>query len=390
MGLPTINLYLDKRKCNGDELAQVKISLCHKCKVAYILTNVRIKPSQWDAKARKVIRHPQKTVLTDYLNSKRIEVGGILLKLDEQGRLLNKTIAEIRKIVIDEIEGNNTRTSFYNYYSIFCEKKKGRTKELYETTLKRISEFDNGIKNRSFEEITVKWLTDFDEHLSASSPSRNARNIHLRNIRAVFNDAIKNDCTTIYPFKKFHIKGIQTPKRSLSIVQLRHIFSIENSNIQYDIDMFKLMFLLIGINLTDLYNLKGIYNGRIEYYRAKTHKLYSIKIEPEALHLINKYKGKNALIDLSERFSSANNFKSAINKRLKLVYKGLSTYWARHSWATIAAELDIPIETISHALGHSYGSEITAIYVRFNDKKIDEANRKVIDYVLNKINTNNI
>jgi len=286
--------------------------------------------------------------LTDYLNAKRIEVGGILLKLEEQGKLLNKTIAEIRRIVIDEIEGNSTRTSFYDYYNIFCEKKKGRTKELYETTLKRISEFDDGIKNRNFEEITVKWLTDFDEHLSTSSPSKNARNIHLRNIRAVFNDAIKNDCTTVYPFKKFHIKGIQTPKRSLSIEQLRHIFSIENSDIQYDIDMFKLMFLLIGINLTDLYNLKGMYNGRIEYYRAKTHKLYSVKIEPEALHLINIYRGKERLLNISERYASANNFKSSINKRLKRIFLGLSTYWTRHTWATIAAELDIPIETISH------------------------------------------
>jgi integrase len=54
----------------------------------------------------------------------------------------------------------------------------------------------------------------------------------------------------------------------------------------------------------------------------------------------------------------------------------------RHSWASIASEIDIPIETISKALGHNIGVSVTHIYINFNSKKIDEANRKVIDYVL--------
>ena len=60
----------------------------------------------------------------------------------------------------------------------------------------------------------------------------------------------------------------------------------------------------------------------------------------------------------------------------------ISSYWARHTWATLAADLDIPIETISAALGHAHGCATTAIYIRFNNKKIDAANRKVLDWVL--------
>lgn len=62
-------------------------------------------------------------------------------------------------------------------------------------------------------------------------------------------------------------------------------------------------------------------------------------------------------------------------------FPGLTTYWARHTWATIASELDIPIETIGLALGHKVGSSVTNIYIRYNPAKIDDANRKVIDYV---------
>jgi len=62
------------------------------------------------------------------------------------------------------------------------------------------------------------------------------------------------------------------------------------------------------------------------------------------------------------------------------LFPELTTYWARHTWATIAAELDIPKETISAALGHSMG-DVTDIYIQFNRKKIDKANRKVLDYL---------
>ena len=62
--------------------------------------------------------------------------------------------------------------------------------------------------------------------------------------------------------------------------------------------------------------------------------------------------------------------------------RGLTLYWARYSWATYAAELDVPKDTISEALGHSYGSNITGVYIQFKREKIDVANRRVIDYVL--------
>lgn len=66
------------------------------------------------------------------------------------------------------------------------------------------------------------------------------------------------------------------------------------------------------------------------------------------------------------------------------LFPDLSAYWARHSWATIAYSLDVPKETISEALGHEIGSRITSIYIAFDRRKVDAANRKVIDYVLGK------
>lgn len=132
-----------------------------------------------------------------------------------------------------------------------------------------------------------------------------------------------------------------------------------------------------------------MHNGRIEYYRQKTHKLVSVKVEPEAMAIIGKYKGKGDwLLDILDKNPDYVIFSASSNRALKLIkvddngttFPFLSTYWARHTWATIAAELDIPKETIAHALSHSV-NDVTSIYIKFDNRKVDEANRKVIDYV---------
>lgn len=63
------------------------------------------------------------------------------------------------------------------------------------------------------------------------------------------------------------------------------------------------------------------------------------------------------------------------------LFPKLSSNWARHTWATLAAEIDIPDDTIALALGHSSGHRVTSIYIRRNQKKVDDANRAVIDYL---------
>ncbi len=103
--------------------------------------------------------------------------------------------------------------------------------------------------------------------------SMNARSVHLRNIRTVFNDAInKGDVPqSLYPFRRFKIKNEETPKRSLSVQELITLrdYPCEQHQERYR-DVFMLIFYLIGINVKDLMGLTEIRNGRISYRRAKT------------------------------------------------------------------------------------------------------------------------
>lgn len=292
--------------------------------------------------------------------------------------------------------------TFIDYLDDFISDKKNKgTIRTYITTKNKIVSFD---KKCTFESMDKKWLMSFENWMIENGMKTNAYAVHFRNIRAVFNYAIENDITGLYPFRKFKIKQEETFKRSMSVEQLRAFINCdcEDYQIKYK-DLFMLMFYLIGINAGDLLTLKpeDFYNGRIEYHRMKTHKYYSIKVEPEAMHIIDKYKGEKYLLNFMDNNKDYKDILKQMNTQLKLMgkveRKGLggkksreplfpqiSTYWSRHTWATIAADLDIPIETISMALGHKAGYKITNVYIKFNQKKIDEANRKVIDYLFKK------
>lgn len=299
-------------------------------------------------------------------------------------------------------EEDDETIKFTRHFHRFIDGKTNKgTKGVYKHTLDKIRAFDKDIDKKGFEDITLQWLTDF-ENFCARTASKNARNIHLRNIRAVFNNAIDYEITTAYPFRRFKIRPEATRKRSLSVEELRKLFDypVEEYAEIYR-DCFKLIFLLIGINTVDLWGLKLITkDGRIEYKRAKTGRLYSIKVEPEAMEIINKYRGKNGLLCIADRWRDSRNFRHQCNKALQRIgqverkglggkkiiaaeFEELTTYWARHSWATIAYnDLQIPKDIIAQALGHSGSETVTDIYLDKAPKLVDEANRRVLDWVL--------
>lgn len=326
-----------------------------------------------------------------------------MVVLESSGRLQSmddKSLKKHLQSVLFPRKANKVESrTFIDYLDEFIStKEREGTKTCYNTTRNKILSFDSEC---TFERMDKKWLDKFEKWMADSGMKVNAYAIHLRNIRAVFNYAIDNEYTSLYPFRKFRIKKEETRKRSLSVGQLRELicFKCEPYQERYR-DMFMLMFYLIGINAVDLFLAKpeDVVNGRLEYKRAKTGKLYSIKIEPEAMSILEKYKGKNYLLNIMDEYKDYKNFlhrmgialkeigsttrKGRGGKKLRMpLFPDISSYWARHTWATIAASLDIPKETISAALGHEIGSPITSIYIKFDQNKVDEANRKVIDYV---------
>lgn len=400
--MATTKFYLDKRAVRKDGTSPLKISLSHKGHTALISLNVYLTIEQWDKKREKVINTDKKIFLNEFIRKRKLEIESILFKLAGNGVLANLGVSQIKDLIRHEFEPVDRSQDgiFISEFKKFIHSRiKSRTKELYLATLSRMREFYPDLEKIRFEDITKEWLISFDSFLAKTSPSKNARNIHFRNIRAVFNAAIDNDVTAYYPFRKFKIQSVPTIKRALTVEQLRLLFNYEVEKYQEKYrDMFKLIFCLIGINTVDLLHLtlNNINNGRIEYRRAKTGRMYDLKIEPEAKLLIEKLRGEKYLVNVLDSYKDYRNYVKRLNDNLQLigetfmdkrgkkkrkpVFPNITTYWARHTWATIAAELDIPKETIAAALGHG-GNTVTDIYIDFDRKKVDEANRRVLDYV---------
>lgn len=321
---------------------------------------------------------------------------------------VNTDVTEIRDRFAERIGiatyASAVRGEFERVYSDFVETKTGGTRRVYEHTWSRLEAFVEsrctiGIDKLTFEDVNLGWLERFEAYL-AETASKNARNIHLRNIRAVFNYALDHEMDISYPFRRFKIRPEETRKRSLPVEDLRELIAMETEDYaELYRDMFVLSFMLIGINMADLYKIERIENGRIEYRRAKTHRLYSIKVEPEAMAIIERWRGRDALLCIADRWTDHRNFVHQCNlalQKLGMTYTGkrgaregesrwpgLSTYWARHTWSTIAYnKCKIPKDVISQALGHASGSKTTEIYLDKDQSLVDEANRRVLDYVL--------
>ncbi len=385
-------LYLDKRNKKKDGTCPIKIALSHKDTTTYLSTGISVDEQWWNPVTCKVVGGTARTLVNARLSEQLRSMEAAIGNLTIAEKQTSGTAKELKNLLLSKLEGEPKDTgspagTFADAYGTFAERhKNARTKEIYAATWHMIEKWQG--KERAaalrFEDIDKRWLDAFVSWLSATSPSVNARNIHLRNIRAVFNDAIDGELTSLYPFRRYKIHAEATRKRNLSVEELRALVFAENLKPwqQKYVDMFLLSFLLIGMNVGDMLSMEpnDYHAGRIIYVRKKTHKLYDVKVEPEAAALIEKYAGKGKLLNVTDRSQGYRNFAAKCNLCLKSLHKDCTTYWARHSWATIAASLDVPKDTIAAALGHG-GNTVTDVYIDFDRRKVDAANRKVIDYV---------
>lgn len=407
-------LFLDTRRVKKDGTFPVRLKVGGSSKL-WLATGISVKPEDWDPEEERVTGKNARNLnieLTSFANM----IKARLVVLMETRKWKTLSGAQ-QKAMLTDPEGYEMQqaqqTADISLGSFFervvATKKSPRTQEIYQSTLKKLKEYCDPYAV-SFDEITKMWVKGFESSLSDLAP--NSVNIHLRNLRNVINCAIDEEITDRYPFRHYDMPKEATRKRSLDVEKFRRLLAVPNlrPGLEEYRDMFLLVFLLMGINMVDLAGLTqdNIRDGRLEYRRSKTGRLYSIKIEPEAAAIIKKYKGRDHLLAFADRYANHKDYAKRMNDGLKRLgewrsrplkerHRGvssmemvpiepdLSAYWARHTWGTYAAELDIPYDTISEALGHEHtGSNTTLIYIKFRAEKIDEANRRVIDYLLGK------
>ena len=396
--------YLDKRSVGKDGRCPLRLRMRKDGKSAMPLTGIRISPDNWDDDNQRAKDARLNLRLRDMLDNAE----DYILRIKAEGRYITMTLDELvcevsKRILSIDMKVNLKDTLAYQMEQYRDRQTKRGTREVFDRTAKSLQEYDPDFQIRPIREVDYGYLTRFEAWCLGRGMKVNSISILMRNIRTVFNEARRDGVTNLYPFSTYKIKQEETRKRALSLDEVRLLLEIPVSEDQQRYrDFFMLMLYLIGINTTDLFLARpeDLRNGRLEYRRDKTGKLYSVKVEPEAMEIIDKYRGKDYLLDPMDGHGDFLSWRSQLNKRLKAIgqqtgrkgkilgkgpFSEISTYWARHTWATLAYEVGISVDVIGQALGHSDRSHtVTFTYIKPDQGKVDEANRKVIDYITKK------
>ena len=384
------SLILDTRRPLQDGTFPVKVSAGYGTNLL-LSTGISVSSLEWED--GKVVGRKDAKRLNAALDAMLLRVNARMLRLKGEGKLGRVSTSQLRKLLtapdMDEVPDEETRTTFWEIAEKCIATKEGRTKEVYRHTMTKVRAYA-GDGPLYMEDIDKVWLHGFDASLGGKV---NSRAIHLRNLRAICNFAMDEEYTTHYPFRKFKIRTEETRKKALTVEQVREYMNaeLEGRKAEYR-DVFLLMLYLRGINIGDLAGLTAsdVSNGRVEYRRNKTGMLYSIRLEPEALEILERWKGRDHLLACFDRYTEFHDFNRRMREALKkmkgtdgnVIEPDVSSNWTRHTWATLAAELDVPDPTISLGMGHRIaGHRTTAIYIKRDRRKVDEANRMVIDYI---------
>ena len=279
------------------------------------------------------------------------------------------------------------------------------TAHIYRSSLNAVVAF-HGSDKLPFRKVTQEFLKSFESYLRRKNCSWNTVSTYMRTLRAVYNRAVDRH---IAPYVPHHFRYVYTGtradrKRALDKEDMGRLMKerpkrlcLENKDLQRTRGLFFLMFLLRGIPFVDLVYLKkkDMDGNAITYRRRKTGKLLTVTLVPEAMKLIKRYMNTDpaspylfSLISSEEGTETSYkeyqlalrnfNYQLMILKQVLGLTSELSSYTARHTWATMAYYCEIHPGVISEAMGHS-SITVTETYLKpFKNKKIDEANVTVI------------
>lgn len=264
----------------------------------------------------------------------------------------------------------------------------------YQATLDNFRQFRNG-KDIPIEEINTFLIKSYEQHLLSKGLVRNTTSFYMRNLRAIYNDAVNEGFTTqCHPFRNVYTGVDKTRKRAVNsqtILRLKKLDLSDQQPLAFARDLFLFSFFTRGMAFVDIANLKedNIKGKNLTYIRRKTGQILNIKIEPCLEDIIKKHSksAKNTGFLLPVLKSKTQNYRSALrlyNMHLKIlstminVKTPLSSYVPRHTWATMANKKGFSLQLISEGMGHQNVST-TRIYLSAIDHScLDRANATII------------
>ena len=281
--------------------------------------------------------------------------------------------------------------------------KEGRpgTAHVYQSTYNRILDFMGG-RPMDFAELTPSWLKAFQNYLLSRQLQWNSISTYMRMLRAVYFRAVDQGLVSAWPrlFNGVYTGTRVTVKRAVEAGVFRRLQEPlpKHTGLEKTRMLFLLLFMLRGIPFVDIAFLRrcDLEGDILTYRRRKTGAWLTVRIEPEARKLIQALQStdtESPYIFPFIRYPGTDEYRQyqhalrIFNWNLKRLSGlmgqkvALSSYSARHSWATLANFCDYQQELISNAMGHSSVKVTETYFQRHSDDRIHAMNRGILSRV---------
>jgi len=365
---------LDTRKPNNKGDYPIKVRVNHKRIREYYSIGISMSKSCWDklpASKTSQSRDIKATIESSF-SLVQYNVNALLEKGEFSFDTLNSRLGRAT--------GDTLNNAFRAKIELLESEGRIGNMNIHVQTLKLVEVFKGN--NIPLNSITVKWLKDC-EQFWLQTKNQTSVGMHFRNIRAIMNQARKANVIkdSQYPFgkDKFEIKTGESKKKALPISQIKAIFEYTDGNLTTEKyrDLWVFIYLCNGINVADLVKLKfsNIIDDEICFVRQKTErttknrKVISAALTTEIQKIIDRWGNKRVSSNFIfpyldgnetpiEQNKTTKELTKRINKRMKLIgsalgIEGITTYTARHSFATVLKRSGANIAYISESLGHS-------------------------------------
>ncbi|PNW27219.1 tyrosine-type recombinase/integrase [Formosa algae] len=405
-----ISIVLDTRILKKDNTHAIKIRLTYNRKQSYINLKKYLTKQDWELYKSGNYRRKDLKDLDIFLKVIEAKANDVAQSIDHYSPELFKA-----KLLDQPSQEDSVFDSLLNREKELRKANRISTANTFQYTYKSILNFTTFKKKRklTFLNITPEWLQAYENWMLSNGKSVTTIGFYLKNLRTVLNEAIEKGSLTIenYPFSKskYQIPSARNIKKALFIEDIKKIveYKPKSESEEYARDMWLFSYLCNGINMKDVakLKLKNFDKKHIYFIRSKTERSTKSKQKTIVVVRINKIneiiskwanKTNNPddyvfpiLSDKDDPQQEHNKIKQAIktinkyNKRIAEdlgIESKLTTYSARHSFATITKRSGASSEYIGESLGHSSVRTTENYLDSFLDETRESFQNKLLDF----------
>ena len=397
--ITSVKLMLNKSRILNNGSYPLVFQVIHNRRKKLLYTGYRMKEEVFDESEGKIMNGVGSTFTATEVVKMNRELRKMRNQIDIRIRQLERTREEftVEDILTQNAFGTG-KSQFYllRYINAQIERKQELKKvgmaAAYKSTRSSLAKFI-GCPDVRMSEVDLAFVRRYEDFLYSNGASGNTVSYYLRNLRSLYNQAVTDGYHPRgeYPFAKAQTRPAKTVKRALSRTDMQNLADLNLENepeLEFTRDLYLFSFYAQGMAFVDIVLLKktDICNGVLTYSRHKSKQLIRIVVTPQMQGVIDKYNTENEYlfpIISGEYASGYQKYRLAlgrINRHLRKIAVvadikvPLTTYTARHTWATLARDYGAPISVISAGLGHT-SEEMTRVYLKdFDVSMLNQVN----------------